>query len=144
MEGFIDMIDSQELSRRQRNQLNHRRLAGYTLVWLVSLALVYFGHRYLWDGSALVTTAMVGINIIAGIAMMMANKKLLAGLDELEQKVQLEAMALALGAGLVGGFAYSALSQTGILPFHAEISHLAVFIALTYLVAMVKGVKKYQ
>ena len=46
MEGLIDMVDSQELSRRQRNQLNHRRLAGFTPVWLLSLALVYFGHRY--------------------------------------------------------------------------------------------------
>lgn len=144
MSGFIDMNGQASLSRQQRNQQQRRRLAGFTLVWLITLALVYFGHRYVWGGTQWLTAVMVGLNVIAGAAMMWANKKMLNSLDELEQKVQLEAMALSLGVGLVGGFAYSALGQTGLLPFHAEISHLAVVMALTYVAGTVAGVKKYQ
>lgn len=144
MEGCVDMSNTQKLSRQQRNQVNRRRLAGFTFLWLVSLAFVYVGHRYLWSGAASITVAVVFVNVIIGAAMLWANKKMLCGLDELEQKVQLEAMALSLGIGLVAGFAYSALSQTGVIPFSPQISHLAVLMSVTYLVGTIKGVKKYQ
>lgn len=138
------MKSQSSLNRQQRNKQQRRRLAGFTLIWLITLALVYAGHSYVWGGTQWLTAVMVVMNVFAGAAMLWANKKMLNSLDELEQKVQLEAMALSLGVGLVGGFAYSALGQTGLLPFHAEISHLAVVMALTYVAGTVRGVKKYQ
>ncbi|OFI32169.1 hypothetical protein [Alteromonas lipolytica] len=138
------MKEAKVLTRHQRNQHNRRRLAGFTLAWLLSLALIYFGHRFVWDGDKLITGVMGAINLLLGAGMMWANKIMLNGLDELEQKIQLEAMGLSLGVGLVGGFAYSALAKTGVLPFAAEISHLAVLMALTYLAGTYRGVKKYQ
>ena len=49
--------------------------------------------------------------------MIVANKNHLRGLDEMQQKIQLEAMALALGVGLVAGLGYSTLSITNLITF---------------------------
>lgn len=144
MEGFVDMNEANSLSWSERNKRNNRHLALWTGVWLVSLALVYFGHRYIWESNQVITSVMVGVNVIAGVVMIFANKRVLQDLDELQLKVQLEAMALSLGAGLVAGFAYSALSATGVLPFEAKIAHLAVFMAVTYLFGVFTGARKYQ
>ncbi|MDC8829802.1 hypothetical protein [Alteromonas gilva] len=129
---------------REQNRVNRNRLALWTLLWLVSLAAVYFGHRYVWQQQSVVTGLMVMVNIVIGFVMIWANKTMLNGLDELEQKIQLAAMGLSLGTGLVLGFAYSALSDTGLISFEAQIPHLAVLMSLTYLAGTFIGVRKYQ
>lgn len=138
------MKQNDNLSWTERNKRNNRRLAVWTAGWLGSLALVYFGHRYIWESAPVITAVMVGVNVLLGFAMIWANKRVLQDLDELQLKVQLEAMALSLGAGLVAGVAYSALSATGVIPFEAKIAHLAVFMALTYLFGVFTGTRKYQ
>ena len=79
-----------------------------------------------------------------GVGMIMANKRYLDGLDELQRKIQLEAMALCLGVGLVAGLGYSSLDVTNVIPVHAEISHLVMLMALTYLAGIFLGRRKYQ
>ena len=74
----------------------------------------------------------------------MANKRHLKGLDEMHQKIQLEAMALSLGVGLVVGLAYSNLDVTNIIAFDAEISHLVILMGLTYLAGVVIGLRRFR
>lgn len=138
------MSNDTGMSWQQRNARNVRRLGMWTAAWLVSLAAVFFGHKYLWDGNQALTAAVVGINVVLGGFMIWANKQHLLGLDELQRKMQLEAMGLSLGVGMVLGFAYSALDSTGVIPFRAEISHLAVIMSLSYLIGLAIGVRKYQ
>ena len=138
------MSNDTGMSWQQRNTRNVRRLGMWTAAWLVSLAAVFFGHKYLWDGNQALTAAVVGINVVLGGFMSWANKQPLLGLDELQRKMQLEAMGLSLGVGMVLGFAYSALDSTGVIPFRAEISHLAVIMSLSYLIGLAIGVRKYQ
>jgi len=76
--------------------------------------------------------------------MIMANKRHLNGLDEMHQKIQLEAMALSLGVGLVLGLAYSNLDVTNIIESDAEISHLVIVMGLTYLGGVIAGLKRYR
>jgi len=51
----------------------------------------------------------------------------------------LDAIAVALGAGLVGGFAYAAANSIGLIIFDANVAFLSVLMAVVYLVAMVVG-----
>jgi hypothetical protein len=73
-----------------------------------------------------------------------ANKRHLLGLDELQQRIQLEAMALSLGVGLVAGLAYSNLDVANLIPGDAEISNLVILISLTYAAGIVAGQRKYR
>lgn len=74
----------------------------------------------------------------------MANRRHLKGLDEMQQKIQLEAMALSLGVGLIGGLAYSNLDVTNLIAFDAEISHLVILMALTYMAGIASGVRRHR
>ena len=76
--------------------------------------------------------------------MILANKRHLNGLDEMQRKIQLEAMALSLGVGVVGGLSYSMLDVTNVISYDAEISHLVILIGLTYLAGTITGQFRYR
>jgi hypothetical protein len=120
------------------------RLAWWTLAWLVSMAIATFGPKFLWDGQQLITIIAIGTNLLIGLGVIVANKNHLQSLDELHQKIHLEAMGLTLGVGLVVGLAYSNLDVSNIITTDAEISHLVVLMGLTYLTAIVFGTRKYS
>ena len=126
-----------------RTRRNTVRLAGWTGAWVVTLAVAVFGPTFAWD-STLVSLAAILVNVAVGIGMIVANKRHLDGLDELQRKIQLEAMGIALGVGLVGGLAYSTLDVTNVIAADAEISFLIMLIGLTYLVSVVIGQRRYK
>lgn len=123
---------------------NTARLGYWTAVWVVTMAVVNFGPTFIWQSNELLTIAAILINVGVGFGMIVANKRHLNGLDEMHQKIQLEAMALSLGVGLVIGLAYSNLDVTNIIAFDAEISHLVILMALTYLFGVSAGLRKYR
>ena len=90
------------------------------------------------------TVAAILLNVAVGAGMIVANKLHLDGLDELQRKIQLEAMALALGVGLVGGLAYSTADVTDAIAFDAEISFLVILISVAYMIVIFVGRRKYQ
>lgn len=122
---------------------NTKNLAFYTTLWVVSMAFATFGPKFIWDDNKTLTFIGVFINAIFGLFMILANIKHLKGLDELQKKIHLEGMALALGVGVVGGFSYSLLDTTNLIAQDAEISFLVILIALTYLVTVIIGQKRY-
>lgn len=127
-----------------RNKENTIRLALWTAAWLVTTAIAAFGPKVLWDFSTVPTILGVLANVGVGFGMMGASKRHLQGQDELMQKIQLEAMAFAMGMGLVIGLSYELLEDIRIISFEPEISHLVILVCLTYMAAMVAGIRKYR
>jgi len=127
-------------TQTKKNTIN---LAIYTALWTVSLAIATFGPIFFWEGNKTLTFIGVVVNAIFGVLMILVNIKHLNGLDELQKKIQLEGMALALGVGIVGGLSYSLLDTTNLIAQDAEISFLVILIALTYLASVVIGQKRY-
>ena len=125
--------------RRQTTKLGY-----WTLAWLVTMAISNFGPKYLWSSNEFITMAAIGLNVLVGIGMIVANKNHLRSLDEMQQKIQLEAMGLTLGVALVVGLAYSNLEITNIISFAASIPVLVVLMSLTYLTALVILNRKMQ
>jgi heme exporter protein D len=126
-----------------RTRQNTLRLAWWTAAWVISLAIAVFGPEFVWDSKGISLVAIL-VNVAAGIGMILANKRHLDGLDELQRKIQLEAMGIALGVALVGGLAYSTLDITDVISGDAEIAVLVMLIGLTYLVSVVVGQRKYR
>ncbi len=123
---------------------NTVRLGLWTLAWTLSMALAAFGPKFIWDSSSFLTIASILVNLGLGIGMIIANKNHLQGLDELQQKIQLEAMALSLGVGIVCGLSYSLLDVNNTIPFDAEISFLVILMSLTYMAGIIYGKVRYQ
>ena len=76
--------------------------------------------------------------------MIRATKRHVHGLDELQQKIFLDAGALSLGAGLVFGIAYELLEDIKLISFEPEISHLIILMTLTFLAGKIAGNRKYR
>lgn len=123
---------------------NTANLAVWTAAWTISMALATFGPKFIWDGNLALTIVGILINAGFGAGMIIANIRHLNGLDEMQRKIHMEAMGLALGVGVVGGLSYSLLDVTNIIAQDAEISFLVILIALTYLISVVIGVKRYK
>lgn len=126
------------------NRKNTARLRNWTLAWLVTSALAVFGPKLIWDFDSLLTILGVLINLAVGFGMIWANKQHLQGLDELQQKIFLEAGALSLGVGLVCGLAYAVLEDIRLISFEPEIAHVVILMCLTFLAGMVNGHRKYR
>ena len=100
--------------------------------------------KALWNFNTLPTILGVLIHIGIGFGMIRVFKQYLLGLDELQRKIQLDAMALSLGIGLVLGSSYELLEDIKLIPFEPEIPHLIILMSLTYVVGTVLGHRKYQ
>ena len=123
---------------------NTLRLFFWTGAWVLATAGAAFGPRFLWDFNTLPTILGVLIHIGIGFGMIRVFKHYLLGLDELQRKIQLDAMALSLGVGLVLGCSYELLEDIKLIPFDPEIPHLLILMSLTYVVGTVLGHRKYQ
>lgn len=120
------------------------RLAIWTLLWVLSLALVTFGAKFIWNFNVTISTILILVNLLIGVGMIMANIRLLQQMDELQRKIQMDAMGITLGVALVAGIGYSALDITNVINFDAEISHLVFLLGITYLAAILIGNARYK
>jgi len=119
------------------------QLGAWTGAWVISMAVATFGPNFIWDLQALTVIAVL-INFIIGIGMILANIRHLRGLDELMRRIQLEAMGLSLGIGIVLGLSYSLLDITDVITTDAEISYLVILITLVYIVSLMINKRRYQ
>lgn len=121
-----------------------RNLGIWTAGWVLTLAIATFGSIFLWEDNDTLTLIALLFNLILGVGMIFANINHLNSLDELQRKIHLEAMGIALGVAVVVGISYSSLDTTNIIAYDAEISHLVIVIGLTYLAGVIIGTLRYK
>jgi hypothetical protein len=126
------------------NRRNTLVLAYWTLFWLVTLALAAFGPKLWWGFETIPTVAAVLINLAVGLGMILAMKRHLAGMDEMQQKIFRDASLLSLGVGLVFGNSYELLEDIKLISFQPEISHLIILMTLTFMAGMMIGQHKLR
>ncbi|MDO9037169.1 MAG: hypothetical protein Q7U59_02350 [Lutibacter sp.] len=122
---------------------NLYQLAAWTWSWVATMAIASFGPKYIWDDHTVLTALAVSVNFANGILMIIANRNLYNNFDELERKIHLESLALTLGMAVVVGLSFSLLDSTKLIAYTAKISHLVLFIGLTYLVCVLVNTKRY-
>ena len=122
-----------------RNIKNTLRLGYWSAAWLMTLALTAFGPKLLWQFNTLLTLVALFFTLVTGAGMIMSTIRQVKGLDEMQQKIFLDASALALGVALVCGTSYELLEDVRLITFQPEISHLIILIGLTFIVGIVVG-----
>ena len=127
--------------KEQKNKT--KILLGWTIAWVASLAFLSFGENSLWD-SLLITTIGLTINLAIGIGMIIANKNLFKHYDELEQKIQFEAMAITLGLAVVVGLTYEVSFDFGVIDKEPEFEYLMLFISFSYIASNIINARRYR
>jgi len=128
---------------QKRARIKIIQLAIWTGFWVITVAAAAFGPL-LWGENNLINILVILLNLGVGIGMIIANINHLKNLDELMQKVQLEAMGISLGVAIVGGITFSMLDTTNVIPFDAEIGGLVALIGITYLISVYINVRRYK
>ena len=136
-------MQEQVTNEDKRAMRSSGRLAIWTAIWIGSLAFASFGPP-LWGRDPVITWIAVGLNLALGIVWILEHARFLRAVGDLQRKVVLDATALALGAGLVGGFAYAVAEQSALVSVDSEIALLAVLMSVVYIVAVAVGNLRYR
>lgn len=135
---------SSENGYESRIRISVLRLAFWNGVWVATCALMAFGPKILWDRALLLTLLAVGLNVCVGVGMLLANKKYIKELDELQREVYLNALAITVGVGLIAGVPISVMSGYHMIPSTGDIAYLVMLMALAFIISMLYGTWRYR
>jgi len=121
------------------------RFVLWTLAWAVTLALARFGPGLLWDSQqSMASWAAVAANLVVGIGWIVAFTRLLQAIDELQRKILQDALAVTLGVGWVGGFAYVVADAAGLITYDVNIAVFPALLGVVFSIAFVVGMFRYR
>ena len=141
MKSTDDSLDG-FCSGPQRDRSNQRRIRLWALAWAFSFLAVTHGITREWLPSGVALAGVIG-NALFGIATVLAYRRFLQEADELRRKIEVEALAFAFGAGVVGGLTYWLLVVSGAAPA-AGFAYVFAAMLLTQSVGVLRGRRKYS
>jgi len=140
----MSQLKPPENGYQSRVRTNVIRLFRWNGAWGAATALMAIGPKFLWNKALMFTLLAVGLDLAVGVGMILANKKYIAELDELQRKVQLNSMGITLGVALIAGVPLSVLDAYHVIPFHADIAYLLLLMSLTFAVSNLYGTRRYR
>lgn len=129
-------------SSPQRDRQNQRRVTLWSFVWALSFIAVSLAIMKKWLPFG-VTLAWVTGTALLGIATVLAQRRFLQETDELRRKIEVEALALAFGVGVIGGITDWLLEVSRIVPPSSFIYVVCVMM-LTYSLGVLIGRRRYS
>lgn len=138
------MNDSQKPSwtATETDRRNQRLIVAWSLAWVLPFLGVSYAIENEWIGTgspAIIATVAV---TLLGLGALFAFHRFLRDTDELMRKIQLDALALTVGIGLVSGFSYSLLERAGVVA-ETGIMILIMVMVVTYIISVVVGLRRY-
>ena len=127
--------------KEQKKQ--NKVLLGWTLAWVVSLAFLTGAENTIWN-DLIYTKIGLLINLVIGIVMIVAHKNLFKTYDELQKKIQFEAMAITLGLAVVVGLTYEVSFDFGVIDKEPEFEYLMLFICFSYIASTIISAIRYK
>ena len=127
-----------------KGRVSEAKVVYWGLAWVLATAGAAFGPELLWGYGTLMTSVAVATQLALGFGMIWAFKGVLLAMDDLQRLIQLEAISLALGVGIVVGISYELLEDVKLITFEPEISHLIMLMSLTYMFGLFLGNRQYQ
>jgi hypothetical protein len=99
----------------ERDRRNRRRVHLWALLWAASFIGTSLGIAEHWFSIAVTVAGVILVGGL-GFATVVAYHRFLQATDELRRKIEVEALALAYGVGMVGGLCYWLLVVSGTAP----------------------------
>jgi hypothetical protein len=134
-----DSLGNPSASRRGPQ---HRRVTLWAFVWALSYVAAALGIKKEWWPQG-VSVAVVVASALLGVATILAYRRFLQEADELRRKIELEALAIAFGAGAVGGLTYWLLVASGAAPA-ADFVFVLVAMVVIHPVGVLIGCRRYS
>lgn len=125
-----------------RDRRNQRKIVLWSVAWIGPFLFVDLAVTNGWiEGDTFAIVATLAVTVL-GIGLLLAFRRFLKDADELRRKIELDALALTVGVGIVAGFSYSLLESAGLID-KAELMNLVVVMAATYVIAVIVGLRRF-
>lgn len=129
--------------RPERDIKNANRVNLWAIAWALTLLIITVATKQGWlNNNVLIASAFI-VHSAIGLKMVFAYKHHLKELDEMERKIQLDALAMSVGSAIICFSSYSILAKADIVPPLAP-NYLIILIALTYIVGIFVGRVRYS
>ena len=102
------------------------------------------GPKFLWNKALGFTLLAIGVDVAVGVGMILATKKYVTELDDLQQKVYLNALGITVGVALISVVPYAVLDAYHVVHFKAAVAYLVILMGLTFLVSVLYGTWRYR
>lgn len=119
-------------------------LAAWTAAWVASLAIARFVPGQLGEYQSIAAWIAIGVNVAVGIVWIVAHARYLRQLDDLQRKILTDALAVALGAGLVAAMAASVANNASLISFGDDAATFAIVAAVAYIGMAIVGNVRYR
>ena len=116
---------------------------SWIFAWATSLVVISYASKYDWYSSGLIIATGLLIHVAIGIGMILAFRHFLTEADELQRKVQLDALALSVGVTIVAFSSFSLLAKAGVLP-EMDTTGLIVVMSFAYCAGLLIGWRRYR
>jgi fluoride ion exporter CrcB/FEX len=138
----VKSTDDSLCSGPQRDRRNQRRVTLWAFAWGAFFVAVTQGIRREWLPFGVALAGVIATALL-GIATVLAYRRFLQETDELRRKIEVEALAFAFGAGIVGGLTYWQLVVSGAAPA-TGFSYVFVAMILAHPVGVLIGHRRYS
>lgn len=118
-------------------------LVAWIFIWMATLTVADKAHLYGWWGSDWAGLAGIAVNILVGLVMLGFFMRMLSRMDELQRKIQLDALSLSLGISIVGCSAYMLAVTWGFIT-DEEVSDIFMLMCLSYSASVIYLVWRYR
>lgn len=125
----------------ERDRRNARLANTWTLVWMVAFAATLFALKYEVLPAGVLTWLAVAVTTGLGAVALGYFVRFVREADELQRRIQLEALGIGFGAGFLATFTMALLERVWTFTFDAGDLFLVMVIA--YLVGIVLGARRY-
>ena len=106
-------------------------LVAWIFIWMATLTVADKAQLHGWWQSDWAAMAGIVVNILAGLCMVGFFMRMLNRMDDLQRKIQLDALSLSLGISLVGCSAYMLAVTWGFI-VDEEASDIFALMCLSY------------
>jgi hypothetical protein len=141
---IMNQVNPSESGYQTRTRTNVIQIFRWNGAWGAATLLMALGPKFLWNKALGFTLLAVSLDVAVGVGMILANKKYIAELDELQRKVQLNSMGITLGVGLIAGVPLAVMDGYHVIPFHADIAYLLILMTLTFAISNLYGTWRYR
>lgn len=136
--------NSEKHAYKTRAAKNILQLFFWAAAWIGTCALMAIGPHTLWKENLTLSLIAVAINFCVGVGLILAHKRYLAGIDDLQRKVYLDALAITVGVVLIVTIPYSILERDAIVHVKDQVSSLMILMSVTFVASMAYGTWRYR
>ena len=140
---MIETMKEERSSYDTRSIKENLKLVGWVFTWTASFIISDKAKLYGWWSEEWITITSLIFNAALGLWMIHCYRRLLASMDDLQRKIQLDALSMALGISLVGTVSYSLLVTWGYI-VDEEVTDIMLLMCVAYSVSVIYGSLKYR